>query len=111
VQKELSIKENKTQEEISNILNPHILEAVLEKVGKEIAKGDIKNVLQKLVQAVPLEEAMKKSNINLTDVAEKLIKEKPGLSLPAYMGLMMGKFKGQVSGAEVSSVLKELLGN
>ncbi|MCH7850381.1 MAG: Glu-tRNA(Gln) amidotransferase subunit GatE [Nanoarchaeota archaeon] len=108
-QKELSIKENKTPEEISEILNVHTLEAVLEKVDKEIAKGDIKNVLQKLVQGKSFEESIKKSDINLNEVTKNLIKEKPDLSIQAYMGLIMGKYKGQVSGSEVSDVLKKLL--
>ena len=35
--------------------------------------------------------------INRRKEVKKLIKEKPGLSQGAYMGLIMGKFKGQVT--------------
>jgi hypothetical protein len=52
---------------------------------------------------------MQKSDINLKSEAQKIIKQKPGLSQGAYMGLLMGKFKGQVSGKEVADVLKELI--
>ena len=55
------------------------------------------------------DEAMQKIDIDLKSEAEKLIKEKPNLSHGAYMGLLMNKFKGQVSGKEVSDVLKELI--
>ena len=38
----------------------------------------------------------------------KLVKEKPGLSQNAYMGLVMQKLKG-VSGKEVMEILKKLV--
>ena len=37
----------------------------------------------------------------------KLIKEKPGLSVNAYMGLIMKEFKGKISGKEVSEIIKK----
>ena len=70
---------------------------------------DVKTIMQKLSEGKSLKEASEKSDVNLKEEAEKLIKEKSGLSQGAYMGLLMGKFKGQVSGKEVSDVLKELL--
>jgi len=45
----------------------------------------------------------------LEQVGKKIIKEKPGLSQGAYMGLLMNKFKGQVSGKEVADALKEVM--
>ena len=39
----------------------------------------------------------------------KLIKEKPGLSVGGYMGLIMQKFKGKVNGKEVNAILNKLL--
>ena len=65
--------------------------------------------MQKISQGESIKEAMKKSSINLTEEIKKLIKEKPGLSEGAYMGLIMNKFKGQIGGKEVSDVLKKLL--
>ncbi|MDH3353050.1 MAG: Glu-tRNA(Gln) amidotransferase subunit GatE [Nanoarchaeota archaeon] len=108
-QKEIAKKENKSMEEVNDILNAHVLEAVLEQVDKKISSNDVKTVLQKIVQGKSIDEAMEKSDIDLKSEAEKLIKEKPGLSQGAYMGLIMGKFKGQVSGKDVSDVLKELM--
>ncbi len=37
----------------------------------------------------------------------KLIKEKPGLSVNAYMGLIMKEFKGKISGKGVSEIIKK----
>jgi len=107
--KEIAKKENKPLEEITTILNPHTLEAVLEQVDKKISANDVKLILQKITQGTPLEKALEKSNIDLKSEAQKIIKQKPGLSQGAYMGLLMQKFKGQVSGKEVSDALKELL--
>jgi Glu-tRNA(Gln) amidotransferase subunit E-like FAD-binding protein len=39
----------------------------------------------------------------------KLIKEKPGLTVGGYMGLIMQKFNGKVSGKEVNEILNKLL--
>jgi len=108
-QKEISKKENKSIEEVNKILDAHVLEAVLEQVGHKILENDLKRVLQKIVQGKTIDEAMQKIDIDLKSEAEKLIKEKPNLSHGAYMGLLMNKFKGQVSGKEVSDVLKELI--
>lgn len=108
-QKEIARKEGKSLVEVNEILNAHVLEAILEEVGKRISKNDVKTVMQKIVRGETLDVAMEKSDVNLKDEVEKLIKEKPGLSEGAYMGLVMGKFKGKVSGKEVMDVLKEVL--
>ena len=47
--------------------------------------------------------------INLESEIKKLVSDKPGLSQGAYMGLVMNKFKGQVSGKEVMCCLKKFL--
>jgi len=86
------------------------LEEILEKVEKKIiSENDVRNIMQKLSEGKSISEASEKSDINLKEEAKKLIKEKPGLSQGAYMGLLMGKFKGQVSGKEVSDALKEVM--
>jgi len=108
-QKEIAKKETKSQEQMAKALNLHTLEAILEVVGKKIQIHDVKNILQKIVQGTTLKEALKKSNINLAEEVQRLIKEKPGLSQGAYMGLIMAKFKGQVSGKEVSEALREFI--
>jgi Glu-tRNA(Gln) amidotransferase subunit E-like FAD-binding protein len=86
------------------------LEEILENISKgKISENDVKIIMKKLSEGKSLKEASKKADIDLKDEAEKLIKEKPGLSQGAYMGLLMGKFKGQISGKEVSDILKELM--
>jgi len=40
---------------------------------------------------------------------EKIVKSKPGLSVGAYMGMVMSKFKGKVDGKKVMEILKRIL--
>ena len=108
-QKEISKKENIEMKKLDEIFTAHTLEAILEKVGHEISANDVKNVMTKIALGETLEKAFEKADVDLKGEAEKLLKEKPGLTQGAYMGLLMNKFKGQVSGKEVSEVLGELM--
>jgi hypothetical protein len=62
--------------------------------------------LQKIVGGLKVEEALRKEQIDLASEIKILKKEKPGLSANAYMGLIMAKFRGRVSGKEVMELLK-----
>ncbi len=110
IPKEISIKSGKSLEEVEKILNIQVLENILGEVDKKISESDVKLVLEKIFAGQSLEEALKKENIDLESEIKKLIQEKPGLSSGAYMGLAMAKFKGKVSGKDVSDVLKKILG-
>jgi len=106
--KEFSVKLNKPIEEIQEILNQDIVESILSEVGKKISENDVKLIMQKIVSGTPLQEALKKEKINIEEEIFSLIKEKPGLSQGAYMGLIMAKFPG-ISGKEVAEILKKKL--
>jgi len=67
--------------------------------------------MHKIVQGQTLKQAMEKSDIHLSEEVKKIIKEKPNLSMGAYMGLIMSKFKGQVTGKEVSDELSKAIKN
>lgn len=107
--KEFSSKYKKSEEEIEKLLSVDILSDILSKVGKDLTETDVKPILQKIVEGKSLEEAMKKESVNLEAEIQSLIKEKPGLSANAYMGLIMAKFKGNVSGIEVMNLLKKFV--
>ncbi len=86
------------------------LEEILEEIEKKIiSENDVKTIMLKLSNGKSLKQASEKSNINLKEEAEKIIKEKPNLSQGAYMGLLMGKFKGQISGKEIADILKTIM--
>ena len=108
--KEVSIKNTISIERVEEILNQDILEGILQEVDKKISENDVRTVMQRIVEGKSLKEAMQKSNINLKEEISKIIKEKPGLSANAYMGLVMAKFKGQVSGKDVMEEINKLNG-
>lgn len=107
--KEIATHEKKD----ASMFTMDILETILESINaKKIDENDVKHVLENFAKGKKLEESMK---IEKTDSSEiegevaKIIKEKPGLSSGAYMGLVMAKFKGKVNGKEVAEILKKLV--
>jgi len=108
---ELGKKENLTKEQTIEKLNNEILAEIFEKIPEEITYVEVKPIMYKIVQGQTLKQAMEKSDIHLSEEIKKLIKEKPNLSKGAYMGLIMSKFKGQVTGKEVSEELNKVIKN
>ncbi|MFZ5955235.1 MAG: Glu-tRNA(Gln) amidotransferase subunit GatE [Nanoarchaeota archaeon] len=99
--KEISSKEKKPIEEINNILNSDVIESILTEINKSLSEDDVRIVMQEIAVGKPLAQALQRERINISEEIDKLIKEKPGLSPNAYMGLLMAKFKGKVSGKEI----------
>ena len=60
-----------------------------------------------------LNDLLKQTSIQPSENIEKSIQEiiqsKPGLTLNAYMGLVMQKFKGKVNGKEVMEIINKLI--
>jgi glutamyl-tRNA(Gln) amidotransferase subunit E len=78
--------------------------------NKEINDSDIKHIIEKIVKGTSVKEALKKEKVeNLEEEILKIVKEKPGLSINAYMGLAMAKFKGKVSGRDIMEILKRVI--
>ena len=102
-------KENLTDSEISQRLNQEVLADVLEKVGKEFSVNELKTILKEIATGQSLSEALSKKEVDLTSEIKRLLKNKPGLSHGAYMGLIMHKFKGHVTGKEVAEELNRLM--
>lgn len=78
----------------------------------KIENHDIKHVMEEIVKGKTLQDAIKLEKIDLSEIeAEiaKIVKEKQGLSIGGYMGLIMSRFKGKVSGKEAADILKKLL--
>lgn len=112
--KEISKKFRRPLEDIEEILNKDVLIYVLERVYKDkLHEKDLKHVFEKIVQGVPLHEAVKLDKKDLGEVEEKIMKivqDKPGLSPNAYMGLVMKKMKGQVNGEEAMEMIRKFVG-
>ncbi len=107
--KEIATREKKD----ANIFTMDVLESILENINaKKITENDAKQVLENVAKGKSLEDSLKIEKVDLGDMESeiaKIVKEKPGLSSGAYMGLVMAKFKGKVNGKEVSEIIGKLI--
>jgi len=109
--KELSTKLKKKIGKINNIISTDILNTLLKELNKgNIKQNQIKPIFLDLINNISLEEAISKEKIDESLIEEKIlkiIKEKPGLSEKAYMGLIMKEFKGEIHGKEAMEIIKK----
>ena len=105
--KEIASKAGKSSKEIEKILNRDVLGNVLEDVVKnKIQESEIKNALERIVNGEDVEQE-KADESEVEERIIKIIKEKPGLSANAYMGLVMKEFKGKISGQQAIEMIKK----
>ncbi|MBS3072338.1 Glu-tRNA(Gln) amidotransferase subunit GatE [Candidatus Pacearchaeota archaeon] len=109
--KDIAKKLNIELEKVYDILNLDVFEYVIkESVKNNFSNSEIQDILAKIVNGLSVEQAVKIEKKSLDEVEEfviKLVKEKPGLSVGGYMGLIMAEFKGKVSGKEAGEILKK----
>jgi len=109
-------KEVASHKKIKNIdkkLNLDVLETIFEYISKgKIEEKDVKKIIEDIAEGVPLQQALK---VKKTDTRHleaeiaKIVKQKPGLTIGAYMGLVMKEFKGNVDGKQAIAILNKLL--
>ncbi len=109
--REIATKEKKNLEQIGKILNRDVLGNVLEDVNKgKILESEVKHTLTEIVNGKSYVGVIGVKNIgDIEEKIVKIIKEKPGLSANAYMGLVMKEFRGRISGKEASEMIKKHL--
>lgn len=110
--KELAKKKKLEFSLVEDIFKEYLVEVLDLVNAKNIREEDILVVLERLVEGKSLEDAQKIEKVEVGDIEEdihKIIKEKPGLSSNAYMGLVMKAFKGKVNGKEVMEILKKFM--
>ncbi|HUW43855.1 MAG TPA: hypothetical protein VMV95_02765, partial [Bacillota bacterium] len=109
--KEIAKHENISLKKMDKIFNKDILVYVLENLKKgKISENQIKHVLENIAKGKSHTEALKIKKEDLhgkEGEIMKLIKEKPGLSANAYMGLIMKEFKGKINGKELMEIIKK----
>ncbi len=107
---EIATKLKKSTVEIKDILTEAVLEKILEELVKgDIAENDIRNIMLKIASGEKFGEATKVEKVSadeLENEINKIIKEKPGLAINAYMGLLMQKFKGKIDAKKAMEILK-----
>jgi glutamyl-tRNA(Gln) amidotransferase subunit E len=88
------------------------LDEIFDKLNKsEISHDSVSDILIELTKNKKVDYSKYKA-ANTKDLEaeiKKIIDEKPNLSFNAYMGLAMTKFKGKISGKEISDVIKKIL--
>ena len=111
IPREIATKEN--IKNIDDVLNLDIIESVIQAVkDNKIQRSDVKAVMTEIARGKSFDEAIDVEKVDLAEVEQeiaKIFKEKPGLSIGGYMGLIMNKFKGKISGKEVSDILQKLI--
>ena len=110
---ELASKLKKDISQINSVVNLDILETILEEVKKgNIDKNQIRPIFSELMKDILLKDIIVKkieAPENIEEYILKIIKEKPGLSEKAYMGLIMKELHGKVSGKEAMEIVKKNL--
>ena len=105
----LSRAGNKEDEE--EIFNKDVLFSVVKSVkDKKISEAQVKQVMEKIARGETAEDAARFEKSDAVEIEEKIhkiIREKPGLSENAYMGLVMREFKGKISGKEAIEIIKK----
>jgi Glu-tRNA(Gln) amidotransferase subunit E-like FAD-binding protein len=110
--KEIASKENKSLEEVEEVVLDYYGDILRLLNKKKISEGDVKDILMKIVRGESFEKAIaieKADNSEMEGEILKMIKEKPGLNANAYMGLVMGKFKGKINGKEAMEIINKLI--
>ena len=108
--REISSKAKKSLVEVEKVLNRDVLGNVMENVKKgKIKESEIKHTLENIFKGkdVEFELGTKEDLSELEEKIAKIIKEKPGLSVNAYMGLVMKQLRGKISGKEASEIIKK----
>ena len=105
---EIAKHKNKSIEKIEEELNTDLLEDILKALKeKKIEESEVKQVMKDVADGKTLEDSMKKGEEGVEEEVVKLLKEKPNLSEKAYMGLLMQKFKGKISGKQLIELIRK----
>jgi len=109
-QNELAVKYKLKREAVEKILTLDILETILQGIPEKIKEGDVRQIMEELIQGKSIKEVLQREKLeNIDEEILKIIKEKPGLNANAYMGLVMAKFKGKLSGKEAMDAINRIL--
>ncbi len=110
---EFASKKGKNFDEIKEVLSERVLERVLEAVrDKKIGKDDVRGILSKILDGESIESAIKVEKISddeIERVVNEIVKEKPGLRANAYMGMVMGKFRGKIDAKKAMEIINRIV--
>lgn len=110
--KEVASKENKTLEEVENVISEHYTEILKLLKAKKINETDVKHIFVKLINGEKFEDVTNVEKADSSEIEEnilKIIREKPGLNANAYMGLVMTQMKGKIDGKVAMEIINKLI--
>ena len=111
--KEIASHKNKNIEKVYEKLNLDVLEIIVQNLREgKIDKSHVKRIMAEIVKGKTITDALKIETTDIEkieDEIKKIIKEKPGLRINAYMGLIMKKYKGKVTGSKVVEIIKKYI--
>lgn len=110
--KEIASKTGKSLENVEKKLEEFYGDLLIALNKKKISESDIKEVMAKIISGESFENAIKVEKKEAGEIEEKIlkiIKEKPGLSANAYMGLIMPEMKGKIDGKIALEIIKKFL--
>jgi Glu-tRNA(Gln) amidotransferase subunit E-like FAD-binding protein len=111
--KEIASHEKISLQDVNKKITLDIIEEILKAIKqKKISDAQAKQIMVEIVKGKSVEEALKIEKLSVEELEteiQKLLKEKPNLSINAYMGLLMQKFKGKISGQEIIENLKKYM--
>ena len=108
--REISTKNNLSVDSVYEKLEDNFSDILNAVKKKKISESEIKNVIEGIATGKSFEDAIKIEKEDFGIVEEKIakiIREKPGLSENAYMGLVMKEFKGKVDGKEAREIINK----
>jgi Glu-tRNA(Gln) amidotransferase subunit E-like FAD-binding protein len=108
--KEIASHSKKDISKVREILNKDILIFILENLKKKkINENQIKQVLERIIEGEDFEKAIsfELETDSIEEKILKIVKEKPGLAINAYMGIAMKEFAGKISGKEIAEIIKK----
>jgi len=110
--KEISAKIEKPLDKIEKILEEIYGDILIALNKKKISESDVKEILTSFAKGEKFENAIKIEKTDAGEIEEKimkLIKDKPGLSENAYMGLVMSEMKGKIDGKTAKEIIKKFV--
>ena len=106
--REIAARSKKDLSEVESILDAHFDSVLLDVKKGKISEGHIKYVLEKIVKGEEFEASVEDIS-GIEEKIIKIIKDNPGLSDKAYMGLVMKEFQGKIGGREAMEIIKKYL--
>lgn len=107
--REIAAKNNISEEKVESILTRDIFAGILEAINKKkITERQAKEVMERILNGTEFSDALKFEEQDFNEIEEKIIdiiKQKPGLSANAYMGLVMKEFHGKIDGKTVMDII------